>query len=97
MDDQDQPPMKILTTRIQTCCCPYCQEIVEGATSAEGKTPRLGAVCICIYCAQVSWFGLGLVLEKIPEPELSGILADPRVQQMQVKVRKLPRLPGIRR
>lgn len=89
--------MKTSSMRVQASRCPHCQRITDAATSLVGRSPGLGDVSICIYCAKASVFGLGLVLESIPEPLLSEVLADPGVQQMQAAVRSLPRFRGARR
>jgi hypothetical protein len=78
------------TNRVASCPCPHCKRIVDSASDLDGgKAPKLGDVTVCISCAGVSQFGVGLVLEVIPEPKLSEVLAEPDIIMMQAAVRRL--------
>ena len=47
--------INITTTRTPKARCPKCGSPNDSMTNIAGKTPRPGrAVCVCLYCGQVS-------------------------------------------
>jgi hypothetical protein len=51
------------TTDIQSPC-PYCGKLLDRATGAEGKSPKAGAITVCLYCYKVSSFDKKLRMQK---------------------------------
>jgi RNase P subunit RPR2 len=60
--------------------CPSCGDVLNGAGEAvtrHGEAPRIGDITICLHCAAVNRYGIGLVLEAVTGDELTVLLADP--------------------
>jgi hypothetical protein len=61
----------------QSSCCPYCEEILDGATRVGGSAavPEPGDVSVCLYCAQIIIFGADLLVRRPLPGELEAIEA----------------------
>lgn len=78
--------------------CPYCGNMLDGATSFEGQTPRQGNYSVCLVCASLLKFGKRMVLQKVSNEEIKMLdTKEPhfmeKIRHMQRIVRELDRRP----
>lgn len=70
--------------------CPSCGAMLNGSGEAmtrEGTPPVMGDIAICIRCAAVNRYGLGMALEAVPEDELAKLLIDTDLLEALAAVR----------
>jgi hypothetical protein len=54
--------------RVPQAVCPWCGKKSDAASGVDtDDAPKVGSFTICIDCASVSTFGIGLVLVRCPD------------------------------
>lgn len=85
------PWKRPLDFKLQASPCPRCGAMLDGAGTFAGpiEPPNPGDLTVCIYCAGLLRFGVGLALEAVEGDELILALADPDVRSIRDAVRRL--------
>lgn len=63
-------PISEVVHRYPLTGCPWCGHAVDAASglnSDDERAPEVGDYTVCIECANVSTYGIGLVLQRCPD------------------------------
>jgi hypothetical protein len=65
------------SNRVQPCGCPVCGKMLDAAMSLKtGDRPKVGDFTVCAYCAAVSQFCAGMILERVTIQDLKELFEE---------------------
>ena len=85
------PWKKQIDFKVPPSPCPNCGTVQDGSgefLTRKGEPPVIGDIAVCLDCAAVNRYGIGLVLEAIPEDELAVLLIDTDLLDTVAAVRR---------
>lgn len=67
-------------TQVPETRCPYCDGVLDAASSANGATPSPGDLSVCIHCASALTFDAELRLRVLTQAEMREL--DPEIAKV---------------
>jgi len=63
-------------SRVPPSSCPYCKEVMDGASTMMGGVPKPGDISVCIHCASLLQFDQDIRLVIVTHDEWEAIKAE---------------------